>query len=838
MVKEQGYNMYRLLIPTLSFIFLIHSSLFATIINIPADYTTIQQGINASINGDTVLVQPGIYVENVDFHYRNIVLGSLFLTTGDTSYIGQTVIDGDSSGSTVTIDNYGDSLTVLTGFTITNGFAQNGGGILCYIDAGPIITNNHIRNNYASNRGGGIYCGGSSGPRISYNIFNDNFAVNGGGAMYLNSSRGTNIRNNLVYSNSSEDGGAICSRNSIFVLVNNTISFNSASAQGGGIYCWYNTMMEIRNSILWGNTASSEDQIFISSSSLGFVEYSLVEGGWQGNGNINENPQFRDSGNADFHLMATTCNDFIDSPCIDAGYPEFTDLVLNCSWGLGDSTSDMGAYGGGPSPSATENIINVPQDYALIQSAILAAGPNDTVLVQPGVYNENIRFYGRNITVGSMFIMTGDISYIDSTIIDGGSRDRVVHFIYDEDSTASLSGFTIEHGIETDGQGGGIFCDHASPVIDNNIIKNNIALYGGGIGCNSSAARIIDNVIEHNTASGDSAKGGGIYCTGSWFFSPLVKNNLITFNNSAGDFSSGGGIYCEWSDANIYDNVISYNSAGTHAASGGGAYFDECDIYIMNNIISHNYVTGTLGDGGGIEFSDSWGYFYNNVIYENYGIRFGGLHFHANDYLLQVKNSIVWGNLPYQITTGGSPTLELSYCDIQDIVWPGTGNIDVDPLFRDTTNGDFRLMSVACGDSADSPCIDSGDPDILDSLLECSWGLGGARSDMGACGGGDSVTTAVFGNFVPLPGKILLSQNYPNPFNSVTTITFALPYNAHANVAIYDILGRRVETLADKIMPAGYHRIEWNASGKTSGMYFYKIEACGMTAKKKIILLK
>ena len=57
----------------------------ATVINIPADYATIQAGIDASSDGDTVLVQPGTYVENINFNGHNVVLGSLFLTTGDTS---------------------------------------------------------------------------------------------------------------------------------------------------------------------------------------------------------------------------------------------------------------------------------------------------------------------------------------------------------------------------------------------------------------------------------------------------------------------------------------------------------------------------------------------------------------------------------------------------------------------------------------------------------------------------------------------------------------------------------------------------------------------------------
>ena len=55
----------------------------STIINIPADYPSIQQGIDAGNNGDTVLVQPGTYYENINFNGHNVTLASLFLTTGD-----------------------------------------------------------------------------------------------------------------------------------------------------------------------------------------------------------------------------------------------------------------------------------------------------------------------------------------------------------------------------------------------------------------------------------------------------------------------------------------------------------------------------------------------------------------------------------------------------------------------------------------------------------------------------------------------------------------------------------------------------------------------------------
>jgi hypothetical protein len=129
------------------FVAVFYMSSSATIINVPDDYETIQEGIDASTDGDTVLVQPQTYVENINFNGHNIVLGSLFLTTGDTSYISTTVIDGASSGSVVTFANGENSTAALKGFTVQNGISIEGGaGILCY-NSSPLIAYNTIRNN-------------------------------------------------------------------------------------------------------------------------------------------------------------------------------------------------------------------------------------------------------------------------------------------------------------------------------------------------------------------------------------------------------------------------------------------------------------------------------------------------------------------------------------------------------------------------------------------------------------------------------------------------------------------------------------------------------------------
>ena len=115
---------------TLSIAFLIlslSSFSFSTIINVSDDQPTIQDGIDVAVNSDTVLVQPGTYVENINYNGKNITLTFLFLTTQDTTYVSQTIINGNQNGSVVTFENSGDPIAILTGFTITNGQGSGSG---------------------------------------------------------------------------------------------------------------------------------------------------------------------------------------------------------------------------------------------------------------------------------------------------------------------------------------------------------------------------------------------------------------------------------------------------------------------------------------------------------------------------------------------------------------------------------------------------------------------------------------------------------------------------------------------------------------------------------------
>jgi hypothetical protein len=89
-----------------------------------------------------------------------------------------------------------------------------------------------------------------------------------------------------------------------------------------------------------------------------------------------------------------------------------------------------------------------------------------------------------------------------------------------------------------------------------------------------------------------------------------------------------------------------------------------------------------------------------------------------------------------------------------------------------------------------------------------------------------------------MPGDFLIAQNYPNPFNAQTQIKYALPEASHVLIEIFDLLGRRVATVVNQDMPAGYHETTWNTQGISSGVYFYTIRAGDFVDMKKMILLK
>lgn len=88
------------------------------------------------------------------------------------------------------------------------------------------------------------------------------------------------------------------------------------------------------------------------------------------------------------------------------------------------------------------------------------------------------------------------------------------------------------------------------------------------------------------------------------------------------------------------------------------------------------------------------------------------------------------------------------------------------------------------------------------------------------------------------PTKYALSQNYPNPFNPTTTIKYTIPKAEHVVIKVYDILGKLVQTLVDSQLSKGIHKVQFNGSNLSSGIYFYQLKAGNFKQAKKMIVLK
>nr|MBC8400593.1 right-handed parallel beta-helix repeat-containing protein [Candidatus Neomarinimicrobiota bacterium] len=686
--------------------------------------------------------------ENINFNGKNIVVGSLYLTNQDTSYISSTVIDGNQNATVVTIESGEDSTCELVGLTIMNGNDGSGGGIYCAYSS-PLLRDLIVVDNSAVNDGGGIYIYQAE-PSINTVKVNNNTATNGGGISISLTSGDPRLFNAKVMNNTATDnGGGIWCNNSTLDLTN-TLIVNNAASLGGGIYQINSPSHILNNTIvnnidngngsnIWSDDASP--LTLINSIIWQDIETEIWEGwgiAWDisgaspsvyycdvsqslplvfGDGNIYLDPLFGDSDNGDYNLSNY-------SPCIGSGidsvqiagiwyYALSTDIDSNPRPNPPGSNPDLGAYENPLAVPLHNSFIHVSTTgndtgsvglesapFRHIQSAIDYSEDTDTVIVHPGTYIENINFNGKNIVVGSLFLTTQDTSYISSTIIDGNQAGSVVTFENGEDSSASLIGFTVQNGTGT-------------------FHSNDTRWYGGGIYCKVSSPNIFNLIVRGNSSN----EGGGVFI---WGASPFIKQSIIK-DNTATSNNGGGILLWDHSNPRIKDVEIVGNTAWDY---GGGIYFDNSDPIIKNAIISGNNAQsmGGLGGGGGIYCRVSSPVFINSTIVNNIAPNGAGLYsFDADPVIL---NSIIWDDPQsgvYEVYfqpngSVGPSSITISYSDIQGgqgaIATNGngsynwlSGNIDLYPGFVDSANGNYRLAGT-------SPCIGAGTDSVQ---IDGSW---------------------------------------------------------------------------------------------------------------------
>lgn len=120
--------------------------------------------------------------------------------------------------------------------------------------------------------------------------------------------------------------------------------------------------------------------------------------------------------------------------------------------------------------------------------------------------------------------------------------------------------------------------------------------------------------------------------------------------------------------------------------------------------------------------------------------------------------------------------------------------------------------------------------------LPSSWR---ASENVHGSPGADDLASTVHTVQTDTPVSYALRQNHPNPFNAQTTIEYALPHATHVTIDIFDLLGKKVNTLVDEQKEAGEYRLVWNAQQAAAGVYFYRMKtADGFSAMRKLVLVK
>jgi len=381
-------------------------------------------------------------------------------------------------------------------------------------------------------------------------------------------------------------------------------------------------------------------------------------------------------------------------------------------------------------------VITVPDSAATIAAGLSMARAGDTVLVEPGRYEENITWPGTDGI--KLYSAAGP----DSTVISGGGNGRVIAMGSGLTRATEIRGFEISGGKAS--SAAGIYCQGSPSIVGNRICGNEAhgeRNYGGGILCGSGSSPLIArNEIAENVCSDTNTwnYGGGIYldmnstaeiccnliagnvcAEGYWNYgagiycglrsSPFIYQNIIMDNlDTLGDRGHGAGIHVDLqARALVFNNLILNNRTRSDLWNyGAGIKVSGTAAIINNTIVGNACQGGTWANGGGIfvDNQDS-ALIKNNVIVQNRASGGGGIYNNSGFPYLVCNNA--WNN------SGGN----YSGCE------PGPGDISLDPLFASGAQGPYCLSHTAAGQPATSPCVDAGDtllwtwPLNLDSLL-------------------------------------------------------------------------------------------------------------------------
>ncbi|OQX76605.1 MAG: hypothetical protein B6D61_08560 [Bacteroidetes bacterium 4484_249] len=490
--------------------------------------------------------------------YCDFTMDDVLINANSASYGGGMALhfycDADISNSNI-INNSGISYP---------GYPAQGGGVSTTYGSYPVFYNVDVSGNESDNIGGGIYC--SSFILFENGKINDNSAQVNGGGMYISGGvTDEKFVNIEICNNQTTDfyGGAIFLSSGTPEFINATITNNQDfNEDGAGVYS-RNSNPVFKNSILWDNTP---DEILLGSGGNVTAEYSDIEGGWTGTGNIDSNPLFLYPATGNFTLQDI-------SPCIDSGNPDTTGMNLpetdlSGNPRITNNIIDMGAY------EYLEGVYTIQLDLNVFLEGPFNGTDMNTDLAASGMltlsqpYNTSPWNYDGDESVAAI----PNSEVVDWVLVEIRDAD------YSSNATPSTTiarqaGFLLRDGSI-------VSLDGSSPLEFNNISINNSFFYlvwhRNHLGIMSS----IGNILSGYTIVNFYVSDGAVYNSSYGGYKELTPG---IWGMVAGDANGDGNI-------NTGDKTVWGAEAGTkgyqpadHNLDSQVNNKDKNEIWLINN---------------------------------------------------------------------------------------------------------------------------------------------------------------------------------------------------------------------------------------------------------------
>lgn len=396
----------------------------------------------------------------------------------------------------------------------------------------------------------------------------------------------------------------------------------------------------------------------------------------------------------------------------------------------------------------------------------------------------------------------------------------------------TLNGCTFEGN--SAGEGGAINHSGVGITLTNCLFAGNTASNNGGAVYCYETIQLSDCVFDSNQATEGS--GGGIYLFG---VNVAIENVTFTENTAS---TEGGGVFTDFSSSlEIYDAVFEKNQAGI----GGGLGITGGTCVVSNAVFYDN----AASNGGGIDANNA-GVTLTNVTFHGNTVANTGGGMRNRVCNPQIINVIFWENSAgfsgNEIANFSGSVPSISYSLIRGCGGSGAGwdtnlgadggnNIDADPLYVDSVNGNLRLVNG-------SPAVNAGDdgaPYLRPTDLDGNPRILGSAVDMGAYEFDPATDTHMSS---PAIDRII-QRAYPNPFNPLLHIVLWSMDERKVNLAVYDVRGRLVRTLMSDAKLRGSYSVVWDGrdglGGRAaSGVYFVVMRSVEKIEVRKVTLVK